>query len=77
MAHDQEQRILRLAEAAAAAPEPEASLRALRALREELDEFERRRVAKALRSGASFGQVARAVGITRQSAHRRYRHLAW
>lgn len=74
---EHEERICRLAQEAAAAREPEAALRTLRALREELEELERRRVAKALRSGASFGEVARAVGITRQSAHRRYRDLAW
>jgi ATP-dependent Clp protease ATP-binding subunit ClpA len=31
---------------------------------------------KALDAGASFGSVARALGISRQAAHRRYRELA-
>jgi ATP-dependent Clp protease ATP-binding subunit ClpA len=31
---------------------------------------------KALDSGASYGAVARALGISRQAAHRRYRELA-
>jgi transposase-like protein len=46
------------------------------ALREELDAFERLQVARALDAGQSFGDVARAIGISRQAAHRRYRDLA-
>ena len=57
------------------APDPLRSLRALGALRAELDTFERDQVRRALESGASFAAVARALGITRQAAHRRYRHL--
>lgn len=57
------------------APEPLDALRELVALRAELDAFELEKVRRALESGASFGAVARAVGITRQAAHRRYRHL--
>jgi transposase-like protein len=57
------------------APDPLRSLRELGALRAELDAFERDRVRRALESGASFAAVARALGITRQAAHRRYRHL--
>jgi transposase-like protein len=57
------------------APDPVHALRELRVLRAELDALERERVREALESGASFAAVARGLGITRQAAHRRYRHL--
>jgi ATP-dependent Clp protease ATP-binding subunit ClpA len=69
-------RICRLAEEAAEATEPETALERLRELRDELVAFERGRVAQALRTGSSFGAVAKAMGISRQAAHRRYRELA-
>lgn len=34
-------------------------------------------VARALHWGASWSQIGHALGITRQSAHRRFRHLHW
>jgi ATP-dependent Clp protease ATP-binding subunit ClpA len=68
--------ICRLADEAAALSRPEAALAKLRQLREELERFEHERVAEALRSGSSFGAIARALGISRQAAHRRYRDLA-
>ncbi|MDA0181046.1 hypothetical protein OJ997_12125 [Solirubrobacter phytolaccae] len=46
------------------------------ALRRELDAFERVQAWKALDGGSSYGAVARALGISRQAAHRRYRELA-
>jgi transposase-like protein len=52
------------------------ALRALTLLRRELDAFERVQAWKALDAGASYGAVARALGISRQAAHRRYRELA-
>ena len=55
---------------------PESALRALAELRHELEQFVRANVERALASGRSFGDVARALGISRQAAHRRYRHLA-
>ena len=67
--------ICRLAEQAAGADEPEAALQALRELRGELEDLERSRVEDALRNGSSFGAVARAMNISRQAAHRRYRDL--
>jgi transposase-like protein len=44
-------------------------------LRAELDHYERERVRVALESGVTFAAIARGLGITRQAAHRRYRHL--
>jgi ATP-dependent Clp protease ATP-binding subunit ClpA len=70
------QRICRLAEAVAEASDPEVALNTLCDLRRELDEFERQQVARALTAGGSFGAVARAIGISRQAAHRRFRDLA-
>jgi ATP-dependent Clp protease ATP-binding subunit ClpA len=70
------QRICALAEEAAAATEPEDALETLTRIREELVEFERQQVARALTSGRSYGDVARAMGISRQAAHRRFKDLA-
>jgi ATP-dependent Clp protease ATP-binding subunit ClpA len=70
------QRICALAEEAAAASDPEAALETLTRIREELAEFERQQVARALTGGRSYGDVARAMGITRQAAHRRFKDLA-
>src|SRR4051794_20482038 len=47
----------------------------MRELRAEIDAFERQQVARALTAGGSVAAVARALGVTRQSAHRRYRDL--
>jgi hypothetical protein len=68
-------RICELAEAAAKTKDAEAALRTLTELRDELDEFVRLRVERALASGRTFADVARALSISRQAAHRRYRHL--
>jgi hypothetical protein len=57
------------------AEDPGASLRIIAALRHDLEAFERAQVARALDRGSSFGDVARALGISRQAAHRRYRDL--
>jgi ATP-dependent Clp protease ATP-binding subunit ClpA len=48
----------------------------VRALRRELDEFERAQVARALTEGASFAAVGRDLGLSRQAIHRRFRSLA-
>jgi hypothetical protein len=69
-------RLRELTEHAVRAAQPAAALRAMAALREELEAFERLQVARALDAGQSFGEVARALGISRQAAHRRYRELA-
>ena len=69
------QRICGLAVDAAEAHDAEEALRTLTSLRLELHEFERQQVARALTTGRSFGDVARAMGISRQAAHRRFRDL--
>jgi transposase-like protein len=69
-------RLRDLVEHAVRASQPAAALRAMNALREELDAFERLQVARALDAGQSFSAVARSLGISRQAAHRRYRDLA-
>ena len=68
-------RILSQLQVALTSPEPIAALRALTALRAELDAFEREQVRRALQGGASFTAVARGLGVSRQAAHRRYRYL--
>src|SRR5918992_3465255 len=70
------QRICGLAVDAAEARDAEEALRTLTSLRVELHEFERQQVARALTTGQSFGDVARAMGISRQAAHRRFRDLS-
>jgi hypothetical protein len=63
---------LELARRAVAPAEPTDRLHAIAALRYALEELEADVVTEAVRGGASWAGVARALGITRQSAHRRY-----
>ena len=70
------QRVCRLAQEAADAEDPLAALETLVELRRELELFTREQVARGLGAGRSFGEVARALGTSRQAAHRRYRELA-
>jgi hypothetical protein len=56
--------------------DPEMALRALAALRTELDALEPDLVSRGLRARASWSQIARALGISKQAAHRKFRHLA-
>jgi ATP-dependent Clp protease ATP-binding subunit ClpA len=69
------QNICRLAERASAAATPDEALQLVRALREEIDDFERQHVARALTLGKPVTAIARALGVSRQSAHRRFRDL--
>ncbi len=56
--------------------DPENALRAFGALRQELEQIEPELVQRALQSGSSWSQIARALGISKQAAHRKHRHLA-
>ena len=73
---EDEDRLRDLVEHAIGASTPEAGLRAVCALRGEVNTLELRHARRALESGLSFGAIARALGISRQAAHRRYRYLA-
>jgi ATP-dependent Clp protease ATP-binding subunit ClpA len=68
--------IEQLARDTAQIADPETALRALTALRNELDQVEPDLVRRALRAGSSWSQIARALGLTKQAAHHKYRHLA-
>jgi hypothetical protein len=61
-----------LAARALGAVDPRDRLRAISALRGELDELEVDAVRGAIRDGSSWSQVADALGISKQSAHRRH-----
>ena len=69
------QRVCRLAQEAAEADDSLSALETLVQLRRELEVLTREQVALGLGAGRSFGEVARALGISRQAAHRRYRGL--
>lgn len=69
-------RLHELVDHMARASNPEASLRAAAALSAELDQAVLTHAARALANGSSYGALASAMGISRQAAHRRYRHLA-
>jgi hypothetical protein len=61
-----------LAAIATQARDPHEALSAVAALRRQLAEVEAVRVAEALREGSSWSQVATALGISRQAAHKRH-----
>jgi ATP-dependent Clp protease ATP-binding subunit ClpA len=67
--------IEQLARDVAMSPDPENALRALSALRSELNMLEPELVGRSLRAGASWSQIARALGVTKQAAHKKHRHL--
>jgi len=67
--------IEQLARDVSLSPDPENAIRALTALRAELDTIERELVVRAVGAGASWSQVARALGVTKQAAHKKHRHL--
>jgi transposase-like protein len=68
--------IEQLAHEVVEASDPEMALRALTALRQELESVEPALVQRALHSGASWSHVARTLGVSKQAAHRKYRHLS-
>jgi transposase-like protein len=68
--------IQQLARDAVAIEDAETALRALSALRQELDEIEPELVARALQTGATWSDIARALGVSKQAAHRKHRGLA-
>ncbi len=51
------------------------ALEAITALRARLEALERRHVGEMLAAGATWAQIAAALGVTRQAAHHRFRHL--
>jgi hypothetical protein len=63
---------VRLAQEAVAASSPTDSLRAIAALREQLDALEAERVDAALADGCTWRVIAEALGISRQAAHRKH-----
>jgi hypothetical protein len=73
---EQAHSICELAQESAAAGDDETALRALTELGREVDALIRVHVGQALAAGRSFSDVARALGISRQAAHRRFRDLA-
>jgi len=53
--------------------DPATRLQALSALRSELDSLEAQLAAQAQRAGMSWREIGRALGVTKQAAHRRHR----
>ena len=51
--------------------DPAAALAAVVALRRQADRLERASVARALEHGWTWAQIAEALGVTRQAAHKR------
>src|SRR4051812_12997486 len=68
-------RIPSLVDTATADGDPMAALRALTALRAQLELVERVQVTRALGAGNTFTSIAEPLAISRQAAHRRYRDL--
>jgi hypothetical protein len=68
--------ICELAEKAANEADAESALRTLTELQEACEELVQANVERALTADRSFADVARALNISRQAAHRRYRNLA-
>ena len=67
--------IEQLARDATSHTDSEEALRAVTALRRELDTLEPKLVAGALRAGASWSQIAGCLGVSKQAAHRKHRDV--
>src|SRR3954452_23227986 len=67
--------ICSLAEQASTAASPDEALRLMRELRAGIDAFERGQVPRSRPAGRWVAWVARPLGVTRQSTHRRFREL--
>ena len=65
-------RPLELAQRAARLEDPEEGLKAVAALRPHLDSLEEQHVANALRTGPTWTDIARLLGVSRQAVHKRY-----
>lgn len=52
--------------------DPKAGLRAVAALRTHLESLELQQVEAALRAGLSWQEIAAALGVSRQAAHKRF-----
>lgn len=61
-----------LAQAAADTTDPVAGLQAIAALRRLTETLELRQVEAALRAGLSWVDIARALGVSRQAAHKKH-----
>jgi len=61
-----------LAGAAADTTDTARGLRAVAALRRLLETLELRQVEQALRTGASWAEIAAELGVTRQAVHKKY-----
>jgi ATP-dependent Clp protease ATP-binding subunit ClpA len=67
-----ERTAIELAAAATTPGDPEKGLRAIADLRRRLDELEAWHVENAVRAGRSWSDVARALGVSKQAAHKRH-----
>ncbi len=54
------------------AKNPELALAAVVAIRRKADQLERRAVAEALAQGWSWSEIAEALGVSKQAAHKRH-----
>ncbi len=72
MAPPPQQEAVRLARRAAAATEPSHALSAIAALRGYLDTLEAQHVDAALEARCSWREIAEALGVSRQAAHRKH-----